>query len=92
MDIPAWTGTQLLFVIIAYWVVFGAGWFAYTRRPGLAKRQEAARAASVPEVRRDSHGRVSLTYSMTVDYTWAIILIVAPPALLVLAWLMGSRV
>ena len=92
MDIRTWTGTRLLLAIVAYWVVLGLGWFAYVRRPGLAERQEAARAAPPVSVTPDGHGGWYETYEFTVDLTPAIVLIVVPPALATIVWLLGSRI
>lgn len=92
MDIRAWTGMQLLFVIVAYWALLALGWRGYRRRPGLAERQEAARAASHPDVRPNGHGGFSVSFEMTVNYTPAIVLVVVPPVLAILVWVVGSRV
>jgi hypothetical protein len=90
MDMRSWNGTQLLVAVALYWAVLAVGWALYVRRPGLAARQAAARAAAHVTVDPGRHpGERQVTYTGTVDFTRPLLLTVVPPALLVLAWLVA---
>ena len=89
MDIRSWTVAQLLRVIIVYWAILAIGSALFARRPGLATRQAANRAAARPVIERGARpGELRVTYEMVVDFTRPLLLAVVPPAALVLAWVL----
>jgi hypothetical protein len=90
MDIRSLTGAQLLAAIALYWTVLALGWALYVRRPGLAARQAAARAVAQVTVEPGPHpDEHRVTFTSTVDLTRPLLLVVVPPALLAVVWLLA---
>lgn len=87
MTLSSWTGREVFVAIVLYWLCLGVGSALWVRRPGLEARQAGARAAASPVLRSgENPGEFQLQFSSQVDLTRTLLLVLVPPALLVLGW------
>jgi hypothetical protein len=90
MELRSWPWWSLVLATMAYWVVVAAASYVYLSRPGLAARQERARMTAQVEMHPgtdDGERRVTLSY--TIDLTRVLAVLLVPPALLTLGWLIA---
>ena len=86
MDFPTWTWAALAAAVATYWVLLAGGWWWLTTRPTTQARARARHFAGA--VRDPERGAVMVTYQASLDLARIIAVVLGPPLLLVVAWIL----